>query len=212
MNKESDLPLPRTEKKQDEHNAIEGKVQPVLPQLKLESLADRLIIPPGEHPYLMHRAMICLDSQGHKRGVCLTVVFDGQTTAYDVTWEEDISERIKNSITDLVDAVEKSALAFTFLIMKDCTGMEIVKQAKRKSGFDYFLLDNNADDRLIFQGGKTARLEVTGILCGDNSDVESRFQEKFKRALKYQQFKTMPIYVCVVEHSEPKAEVRVRHA
>lgn len=212
MNKESDLPLPGTEKKQDGYDTIRGKVQPVSPELKLENLADRRIIPHGEHPYLIHRAMVCLDSQGHKSGVCFTVVFERQAITYNVTWKEDISERIKNSITDLVDAVEKSALAFTFLIIKDCTGMEVVKQAKRKSGFDYFLLDNDTDDRLIFQGEKTARLEVTGILCGNNSDVESRFQEKFKRALKYQQFKTMPIYVCVVEHSEPKAEVRVRHA
>jgi len=180
--------------------------------LYLESLAERPIVPQGECPYLLHRSMVCLDNQGHCKGVIFKVTFNNFSKNYKLLWQEELTDRIRNSITDLPDAVEKSALAFTFLIITDCTGMTVIRQAKRKSGFDYFLIKENNDERLIFKQESTARLEVSGILDGDNSKINSRFKEKFDRAAKYKQFNTMPIYVCVVEHSAPKAEVRVRHA
>lgn len=212
MNKDHDSPLPDASEKSADNIAENDNEAPALPLLKLENLREQYIVPPGEHPYLMHRAMICLDSQGHKSGVPLSVIAKSLLKIYTVTWEEELTNRIKDAVSDLIDAVEKSALAFAFLVVKDCTGMSVVRQAKRKTGFDYFLGQESDDDRLIFKHENTARLEVSGILQGDDTLIDSRFKEKFKRALKYQQFVTMPVCVCVVEHSTPKAEVRVRHA
>lgn len=186
--------------------------EPPNPELPLEGLADLYIVPEGEHPWYQHRCMICLDNQGHSSGVQLKVICPKSKLELVLTWEEEISDRMRNAINDLVDATEKSALAISFLIAPHCTGSEVVRQAKRKTGFDYFLSSKPEDDRLIFNPEHTARLEVSGILNGDKSKINSRFKEKFNRAEKKQAFSTMPICVCVIEHSAPSAEVRWRDA
>lgn len=185
---------------------------PVIPELPLETLAEQNFVPNGEHPYYIHRAMICLDSQGHSSGVEMRFVCLKNEQRFLVTWNDSIDNKIRDSIQDLIAAAEHSALAFAFLLAEECTGYQFKIQAKRNTAFDYYISKDNGDDRNIFNPENTARLEVTGILNGDVNEINARFSSKFKRSEKYDQYRRMPIYVCVVEHSAPYVELRKRDA
>jgi hypothetical protein len=68
-------------------------------------------------------------------------------------------------------------------------------------GFDYWMGDESA---IPFQS--KARLEISGIRRGDDSDIKARVRQKLKQT--NQSDGLLPAYVIVVEFGSPLAEVR----
>lgn len=75
---------------------------------------------------------------------------------------------------------------------------------KDGGGFDYHLIPadaNRAAQNENFFAEASARLEVSGILRGELSDVNRRFRSKQRRASKRPA--ELPLFVGVVEFSQP---------
>jgi hypothetical protein len=84
--------------------------------------------------------------------------------------------------------------------------MVVVERSVKGTGFDYWL-GNKDYDGLPFQKG-TSRLEVSGILTGTKTQIDSRIKQK-----KDQIAPTDHIargYVAVVEFGIPVARVEVK--
>ena len=67
------------------------------------------------------------------------------------------------------------------------------------TGFDYWLGDK---DSVLFQ--KKARLEVSGILKGDDTAISRRYTSKVEQTHKSDELQ-LPAYISVIEFSRPKA-------
>jgi len=90
-----------------------------------------------------------------------------------------------------------------------------VEVSQKYNGVDYHLSNPDDDDydeeHLIFN--HTAVLEATGIQTERGSNtIASRMKKKRDRLKKYQTSTTsqtidLPTYICVVEFSEPEAQV-----
>lgn len=75
----------------------------------------------------------------------------------------------------------------------------VIERSRKGTGFDYWLGDKNS---YLFQ--KKARLEVSGILKGDDSLLKSRHAAKEEQTSKSDEL-CIPAYVSVIEFSKPKA-------
>jgi len=78
---------------------------------------------------------------------------------------------------------------------------EVIQRSRKGTGFDYWMGDESA---LPFQN--KARLEISGIRKGGESDIKTRVKQKLKQT--NQSDGKLPAYVIVIEFGRPVAEVR----
>lgn len=71
--------------------------------------------------------------------------------------------------------------------------------SRKGTGIDYWLGDK---DSILFQ--KKARLEVSGILHGDETMIKSRHIMKVEQTNKSDDYQ-LPAFISIIEFSEPKA-------
>ena len=81
----------------------------------------------------------------------------------------------------------------------------MIRRSPKKTGFDYWL--GNKKDDYPFQD--KARLEVSGILKGNNSIINQRLKEKKKQTMISDSLK-LPAYIIVVEFSNPLCKTAKR--
>ncbi|MFH1007455.1 MAG: hypothetical protein V1800_08140 [Candidatus Latescibacterota bacterium] len=74
-------------------------------------------------------------------------------------------------------ATEHGAYCIAALLVEEC-GLEVVERSKKKTGFDFWLGQKEAQGPL-FQD--LTRLEVSGIRNGDRAQVESRVRQKINQ-------------------------------
>jgi hypothetical protein len=85
------------------------------------------------------------------------------------------------------------------------TGYTVVQRAVKGTGIDYWL---GEEDVLPFQN--MARLEISGILHGEASDVQQRVKEKINQTRRSDMTisgNPLPAFIVVVEFSQPLAQV-----
>ena len=112
-----------------------------------------------------------------------------------------VTDQVRRTWADLKEATEKGAEGIAILLVKLETGYTTIERAAIGTRIDRWL--GYESDAPYFQ--RKARLEITGILRGDDGDVAKRLKEKMDRlALASSQ---LPAYVVVVEFSRPLAEV-----
>jgi hypothetical protein len=142
--------------------------------------------------------IVCLDSQKHKSGVELTV--EGTASQiFQITWDDIIDEQSKRSWNDLTIATEWAACGIAFLVVEQLTGLEVVRQARKGGGFDYWL---GEVDRETLLAQEKARLEVSGILKADTpSQIRVRLRQKVKQIKTVED--ELVKYAVVVEFSTP---------
>ena len=112
-----------------------------------------------------------------------------------------ITDQLRSTHSDAQDATEWGACGLAILIICDLTPYTIVERAWKGGGFDYWL--GNKDDPL-FQ--KRARLEVSGILDGDKSAINTRIKLKLSQSDASDNTET-PAYAIVVEFGKPTARI-----
>lgn len=149
-------------------------------------------------------AAICLDEQGHKREVELSVGHK-QPRNYRLK-RKNVTQQMKRTHNDLDDAVEFAACGVAILLVRDLTGLTVVERSWKGTGFDYWLGKDNRS-RLPFQ--KMARLEVSGIRKGTKSQIASRIKQKVDQTKKSDST-GFDAYAVVVEFSRPHAQVELR--
>lgn len=150
-------------------------------------------------------AAICLEDRSHRETVQLIVrkVDDGQ---FFLRWP-DITDVMRRAYNDLELATELGAYGVAILLVRDLTGLTVIRQSRKGTGFDYWLGKDDEANTLAFQD--TARLEVSGILSGTESQFTTRLKQKLKQTEASDETR-LPAYAVVVEFGRPQAEVAKR--
>ncbi len=112
-----------------------------------------------------------------------------------------VDDQQRRTYADMQEATELGACGVAILVVREATAKVVVERSKKGTGFDYWLGDNADDDGPLF-GGKT-RLEVSGILTGTQSQIDSRMKQKKGQIAPSDH--VAPGFVAVVEFGTPIA-------
>ena len=150
--------------------------------------------------FLVEAAAVCFDSQGHKAPASLSTEGD-YVCAYEVSWPP-VDDQVRRTHNDLQTATEHGACGVACALAPDATGLDVVLQAKKGGGFDYWLGKGTGDAPFA----DSARLEVSGILKGSSTVVAARVSQKLRQTDLSDG--KLPAYAIVVEFSHPRAVVK----
>ena len=141
-------------------------------------------------------ASVCLEQQNHTSSVILNVRGDQQCD-YKLSWST-VDDTMRRFNADVQRNHEFGAYAVSALSVPKQTNLTVIEISVKGTGFDFWL--GAVDDpALLFQ--RKARLEVSGIGKGSESDIKSRVNKKLKQITPSDG--TFPGYVAVVEFSSP---------
>ncbi len=162
---------------------------------------------------------VCLESQGHNPSVQIEVRGISEST-YTLTWPE-VTAQDRRTWADPSEATEDGAAGIAALLAIREIGYTIILRSYKSTGIDYWLGNNDQsdvtatertltsalqslleDDDLIVKG----RMEVSGILNGDDRQVRARTRLKLSQT-NQSDSSGLPAYVVVVEFGRPIAEV-----
>jgi len=108
---------------------------------------------------------------------------------------------MRRSWKDKKEATEFGACGIAILIILDLTDYTVVSRSSTDTGIDYWLgTEENEDDPPSYIN--KARLEVSGILKGNNNDIQARVRKKLKQ-VEPSDDTALPAYIVVVEFSKP---------
>ena len=150
---------------------------------------------------LAEAAAVCLDDRKHTSGVSLQIT-GLQKQERVLTWPS-VTDQQRRCYNDLQEATERGAYGVAILVVKELTGQLVVERSKKGPGFDYWLA--HADDEQLFSN--KARLEVSGILSGTDTEMRGRTRQKKKQIQP--SARLAPGYVAIVEFSKPTAHLEV---
>jgi hypothetical protein len=148
---------------------------------------------------LAEAASVCLEQQGHASPTRMDVIGDFGVGA-EVDWEEP-SDQSRRCWNDDEYATEHGAYGVAVLLVESC-GLEVIQRSKKKTGFDFWLGSSDIKGGL-FQG--LARLEISGIRCGDAATVDSRVRQKLKQTDASDG--ALPALAVVVEFGRPVTKI-----
>jgi hypothetical protein len=160
----------------------------------------------------MEACVWCLLECGHQNGVTLTVLEGEQQSLYRLLWPE--AEVDADSLARAYnkdDGPEHGAEAIALLLVREKTDYTAIQRSVTSTGIDYWL--GYKDDVVSGQifSPRSARLEVSGILRQNETNrLKARMGRKVKQT-KRSDNATFPVYIVVVEFSQPVAEVRFRN-
>lgn len=149
-------------------------------------------------------AAVCFEDRSHTPGVIIGVrCVDAHEFA--VHWPA-VTEQQRRTYNDLPWATEMGAYGVAILIVRALTGKKAIERSKKGPGFDYWVGDTD-ENELIFSN--KARLEVSGILNGTDSEIAGRL--KIKNAqVKVSDHLGIPAYIAIVEFGQPKAHLEMK--
>lgn len=148
---------------------------------------------------LAEAAAVCLQNRAHKTGTKIVVV--GKTTdQYVLNWKE-VTEQQTRAYNDLQEATEYGACGIAIILAEKITGNVVIERSRKGTGFDYWLGKNDEDPLFA----NKSRLEVSGILQGDDGHFEARIKQKKEQMGVTKD--VAPGYVAIIEFSNPKAHV-----
>jgi hypothetical protein len=149
---------------------------------------------------LAEAAAVCLEDRKHQTGVRLSRSGLMGDDLY-LEWLP-VDEQNRRCYADMQEATEWGACGVAILVVRQVTGLVVVDRSKKGTGFDYWLGETDYDG-LPFQG--TSRLEVSGILAGTKTQIESRIKQKRDQMAPTDHI--APGYVAVIEFGTPIAHV-----
>lgn len=150
---------------------------------------------------LAEAAAVCLDSQDHKNGVQLRM--SGEFSAlHPLIWEK-VTDQMRRSYADEQVATEHGAYGIAVLIIDRHAGLKVVERSRKGTGFDLWL---GTEDRHGPYFQNKARLEVSGIRTGNDSQLRRRVKEKLQQTTVSDKMK-LPAFVAVTEFGTPRTEV-----
>ncbi|MEL6492626.1 MAG: hypothetical protein AAFQ95_21975 [Cyanobacteria bacterium J06621_3] len=147
-------------------------------------------------------AAVCLEERGHGEQVAIQV--NGiQTLPINIVRDK-VNDTMQRFNADKEVATEYGAYGISALVMPSLTGLTVIERSVkgRGFGFDFWLGDVSAEQGM-FQ--RKARLEVSGIRQGSESDVRSRVRVKLKQISPSDE--VAPGYVAVIEFGKPQARI-----
>jgi len=178
-----------------------SKAKEAVPTKKTVSLAALCEGMPGlttaSGQMLAEAAAVCLEDRKHPSGVRLprTGLMRGDLH---VEWQP-VDEQNRRCYADMQEATERGACGVAILVVREATGMVVIERSKKGTGFDYWLGQKDYDG-LPFEG---MRLEVSGILTGTKTQIDSRIKQKKSQMEPTDHL--APGFVAVVEFGTPIA-------
>ena len=119
-------------------------------------------------------------------------------------WIDDYDEKKARTYADMQYTVEHGAVCLSVMLTTTITPYTVIERSRKGTGIDYWLGEK---DSYMFQ--KKARLEISGLLKGDDTDLKRRHAAKVKQT--HQSDSTLtPVYVSVIEFGTPKALFTLR--
>jgi len=150
---------------------------------------------------LSEAGSVCLYTNNHECPVDLHL--DGEfDMIFDLHWQH-VTQEALSSHNDPEVAVEFGAYGVAILLIPKITDYTVIERSKKGTGFDYWL--RMKDDKL-FQS--KARLEVSGIMTGDEKTLNTRCKDKLKQCAKTNEH--LPGYIVVVEFGTPRVRIKTR--
>ena len=151
----------------------------------------------GRGQFYAEAAAVCLEDRDHAQGVCLNVkgVDDRR---YCLQWPP-ATDQTRRSYDDLQETTGHAACGVALSLAREITGLSALQQSRKGTGFDYWIGEKLED---LFQNA--SRLEISGILNGDDAAIKSRIRQK-KRQTDRSASTGLPAFACVVEFSRPEA-------
>lgn len=117
---------------------------------------------------------------------------------------EEQDELSLRSHDDLQEASQFGGYAIAFLLVREHDNHVVFSQARKSTGFDWWLVDGASSDLTI-----RARLEVSAIAQGSEAKVRYRGKKKAQQTKRSASTRT-PAYVVIVEYSTPLFRLTVR--
>jgi hypothetical protein len=124
---------------------------------------------------LCDAASVCLENRQHASGVAMAVSGSLNSDPLRVTWESP-SETALRCYNDLGFAAEFGAYGVAALVVERLTGYTVYERSRKGTGFDFWLAPKDAAAAPLFQ--EKRRLEVSGLLDGEESEFKRRMQGK----------------------------------
>jgi hypothetical protein len=170
--------------------------------LNLDGLSMGLpAITPAFGASLAEAGAVCLESQGHQPGIEMLVEGD-LSGCFQLDWSS-VTAQMLRCWNDMEYATEQGAYGLAFLIVQQLTGYTVIERSVKGTGFDYWLGDMSLTGALAFE--RKVRLEVSGILQGQESRIRARVKEKVQQTQQYKN--PLPVYVVVIEFGQPQARM-----
>lgn len=151
--------------------------------------------------FLSEAALFCLTQNQHTNNVDLHIL-DRQDQIYKIRWGFTLDDRASSSYADHSEATEYGATCIAILLVINITDNKTIERAVKGNGFDYWVGNVDDNQNLLFQ--RKARLEISGIMKGNESNVKSRTKEKINQTDISDNMK-IPAYISVIEFSKPMA-------
>lgn len=154
----------------------------------------------SEHQLLFYAeaCVAALESQGHFSGI--TIQLEGEFhDKVRVIWRN----KSKNvGVKDPRDWAEIGAIALAFCVVVKFSEYNVIEQSVIGTGFDYWLgykenVPNQNPDNFL-----NARLEISGMLKGNNRDVATRLRQKIRQT-GISDYMNIPAIIVIVEFSTP---------
>lgn len=159
---------------------------------------------PGVSPvsaaHLYESFMVCMNHHAHSDNKLLEI--DGQEDPIALKWENACDDVILRTYADMQYATEHGAVCLSIMLTVSYTPFTVIERSRKGTGFDYWLGEKNAE---LFQ--KKARLEVSGILHGDDTAMNNRYNAKVMQT-EQSDSTNLPAYISIIEFSRPKAIFR----
>lgn len=116
-----------------------------------------------------------------------------------------ITDQLLKTYADLQDATENAAVGLALATIIDKTNYKIIERSMKSTGIDYWLGEKD-DPGPLFQ--RKARLEVSGILKGSDSDITKRVNSKIKQAERSAN-SGLSVFISVSEFTQSKTVVNL---
>jgi hypothetical protein len=156
--------------------------------------------------FVAQAAAFCLYQNEHHSPVKLLLTGDESAEAM-LRWHE-VGEELVSTWADLKKAAENGAYGIAIVVCVEIFNVQRVEVSAQGTGIDFWL-SKSTDDHGIFQ--RSARLEVSSILHGNQSTIAARLKEKLIQARQSDETR-LPAYVIIVEFGSPEAHVKKRAA
>jgi hypothetical protein len=170
--------------------------------IELDSLSNgRIGLTPNFGGCLSEAASICISSTNHQSSPVSMNVQGDFNYIVDLGWEK-VTNQTQRTWNDEEVTTEHAAYGIAALLVEE-HGLEVVERSRKGTGFDYWLGERGNQD-ILFQN--KARLEVSGIRNGTQTDIDLRTKKK-ERQTKVSDNLTIPAIIAVVEFSNPTAKL-----
>jgi hypothetical protein len=147
--------------------------------------------------FLAEAAFYCLKLKNHDNPVVLHLTGDRPMKS-DLQWN-DGEQNLDRTYADVQEATEYGAYGVALSVSVKLTDIPYVERSAKGTGIDYWL--SHGDDELgPFQ--RAARLEISGILDGDEGAISARLNKKLAQT-KRSDKTSLPAYVAIVEFGLP---------